>query len=158
MDKYDLYCEVARERFNSLDELRKEFDRRATNIISVGGVLVGLGFVYLRLKTPDSSHSFLDPENLALACLIAMFLIAAVLCLLTLWPGKWRYPRPEDLCEKLEAFENHDLTKWTADEYSRCAEKNGPRLAKAGWLLRAAVLSLALEAVALTFVFLVTVA
>ena len=156
MDKYDLYCEVARERFNSLDELRRDFDRRATNIVSVSGVLVGLGFVYLRLKTPVSSLALLDPETMAIACLFAMFLIAAVLCLCTLWPGKWHYPRPEDLCENLEAFEDCDLTKWTADLYSRCAEDNEPRLAKAGCLLRAAVCFLVLEVMALTAVFLVT--
>ena len=89
MDKYDLYFEVARERVRSQVALLQEFDRKATNLISVGGVLLGLGFVYLRLKTPADTLSFWDLELLAIVCVAVTFLITAILCLNILRVKDW---------------------------------------------------------------------
>ena len=154
MDKYDLHYEVARDRFNSQDDLRQEFDRKATTIISVGGVVLGLGFVYLRLRTPADALFFLDPEGLALTWVFGMFVVAAAHCLYALWPEKWYHdPSSNVLREHLDGYTKDGLTLWVADEYTRSVENNQPRLVKTARLLRWAMAWLVLEVLALAAVF-----
>ena len=115
---------------------------------------MGLGFVYLRLKTPVSALSFSDPEGVALVCVFVIFLITAGHCLYLRWPKDWHHnPHPEGLCENLGGFDDDGLTKWAAEEYTGSIDRNQPRLDKTAKLLRMAMLWLVLEVLALTAVF-----
>ena len=81
MDKDDLYYQVARDRYMSQETQLHEFQRRAIQVISFGGLLLGLGMVYLRVEVANRevSLSIAEPVVIVFLVMVAPFAYSAAL-------------------------------------------------------------------------------
>ena len=145
MDKEDLYYQIARDRYMSQETQLHEFQRRAIQVISFGGLLLGLGMVYLRVEVANGevSLSIVEPVVIVFLVMVAPFAYAAFGCMGLVRPKCWRHnPRPKRLGEILEDENSKDLTRWAGDEYTRSVNENqdyldsaADMLVKATWLV-----------------------
>lgn len=129
MNKYDLYCQLARDTYQNQNDRRKDFSRRAISIVSFSVGLVAAGVLMFGWSL---STYKLDPGTTSLYLFIAMLVVFGIIAVSSakiLWPIEWKVsPRPEDLQKHLDYYEDEGITIWVGDEYNRSIQFNRSQL------------------------------
>ena len=146
MDKYDLYCQVTRDRYLSQELLNREFSTKIGTVISFGGAMVGAGAVIQAFA--GNIVSFV-----AFVAVVIAFLVAVGHSVPILLTRNWRAgPRVADAAEMLEEHDHDNYTKEIANLYGQSVEANRSLLDGKAEASDVAVLSLAAEALFLGIV------
>ena len=151
LDKVDLYFQVARDRYQSQEASLQQFDLKATATMSVGGVLLGAGVVYVRFLVGDNPDTFPIAAVALLFTVVTCFVMLSALCILGTWLRAWRHnPTPSHMATILDQHTDDQMIRWVGDEYSSSVESNRVRLQSTANYLRLAMAFLIVEALALT--------
>ena len=141
MDRIDLYCQIAREKYLSQEWLNRELGTKAGAILSIGVAVLGAGTVIFTLS--EAPHEALFWVFLGLICI---FLVVAALSVYILSPRNWyNGPNVTDLASRLDSPEEHDLTKLVGDVYADSVKHNKTVLDAKGTVLQWGAISLAAE-------------
>ena len=145
MNKYDLYYQVTLEKLHNQEALHTEFGTKASNMLTFGAALIGVGAVVLRFSESDPTPS--ATLSSAFVLLMLAFLSTAGWSLYSLWPRNWEHsPKAGRFAEHLASYDDNVLTEWVGDEYGRSVESNRSVLEKKANALRWGMVSLAGEA------------
>lgn len=145
MDKYDLYYQVTLEKLQNQEALHTEFGTKASNVLTFGAALIGVGAVVLNFSETDPIPS--AALLIAFGMLMLAFLSAAAWSLYSLWPRFWEHsPEAGKFSGHLGSYGDSVLTEWVGDEYRRSVESNLSVLDKKAKALRWGMASLAGEA------------
>ena len=150
MNKYDLYYQVTLEKLQNQEALHTEFGTKASNILTFGAALIGVGAVVLRFSESDPTPS--ATLFSAFILLMLAFLSTAFWSLYSLWPRYWEHsPEAGKFAGHLGSYDDNVLTEWVGDEYRRSVESNLSVLGKKANALKWGMVSLAGEAVMVAF-------
>ena len=146
MNKYDLYYQVTLEKLQNQEALHTEFGTKASNILTFGAALIGVGAVVLNFSDSDSTPG--ATLFSAFILLMLAFLSTASWSLYSLWPRSWEHsPEAGKFAGHLGSYDDNVLTEWVGDEYRRSVESNLSVLGKKSNALKWGMVSLAGEAV-----------
>ena len=148
MNKYELYSQVARDKFQYQDALHKDFGSKAINLSVFSGALLATATVLLRLSGESAALS--QPSVCLFVTVGVLFLLTAGSGLFNLLPRGWRHnPTLEELAEHLPNYQDQGIIDWVGDEYRRSVTSNQPRLDQMAITLQVTIVLLILQGCAL---------
>ena len=145
MNQSELYCQIARARYQSQEGLNREFLTRASAIMTFGGALVGVAALVLNLGEATHGTTVIG----MFAALLACFGGVALLCIWILKRWDWlngpNLPALQGLVQGRQ-HTDEQMSEWVADVFEKAVKDNCLGLDCKARILMGAIVCLLAEA------------
>ena len=145
MNDVELYCDVARAKLKSQEELNRDYGARVNVMLGVGAGMLAVGAAILR--SSDVSHILL---YLVFGVLASAFALHVYLDVLIINPRNWRTaPKLDELASSLGEYSSEKYMKGVADAFRAATTCNEALLNRRAGLIRWSLVFFFAEAVAI---------